>query len=241
MSLTRRQRTFLAKLLDVYHDHRDEPVHYSTVAQALRVANSTAYEMMKLLEEKGYVSSEYRLPDHHGGPGRSQVLFRPTWKTLRTWRSLVDKDVRGQEWQVEKDRVLARLAAEGLPGDEESLTEFLATIPERSDSLSYCAQVVAASLVSLRGHVTNRVEQLGILRDIAAQSKAGMDLLDFIPGFALGFASAVQDGSTRLSSLADHARRYQKCLQDMDDKARAQLLRFSSEIMAVLRFPVKAE
>ena len=241
MSLTRRQRTFLAKLLDVYHDHRDEPVHYSTVAQALGVANSTAYEMMKLLEKKGYVSSEYRLPDHHGGPGRSQVLFRPTRKAFRTWRTLVDGKASGQEWQVEKDRVLARLAAEGLPGDEDFLTELLAAIPERGNSLSYCAQVVTASLVSLRGHVANGVEQLGILRDIAAQSKAGLDLLALVPGFALGFASAVEDGSTRLSSLANHARRYQKCLQDMDDKARAQRLRFSSEIVAALRFPVKAE
>ena len=85
MTLTHRQRTFLHRLLDVYPDHRDEPVHYSTVAQALGVSNTTAYEMMKLLEKKGYVSSEYRLPDRHRGPGRSQVLFRPTWKGLRTW------------------------------------------------------------------------------------------------------------------------------------------------------------
>ena len=54
MTLTHRQRTFLHRLLDVYPDHRDEPVHYSTVAQALGVSNTTAYEMMKLLEKKGY-------------------------------------------------------------------------------------------------------------------------------------------------------------------------------------------
>ena len=95
--------------------------------------------------------------------------------------------------------------------------------------------------MSLRGHVANRVEQLGILSDIASQSKAGLDLLDLVPGFALGFASAVQDGSTRLSSLANHARRYQQCLQEMDDKARSQLLKFSSEIIAILRFPLKSE
>jgi DNA-binding MarR family transcriptional regulator len=239
MSLTYRQRTFVEKLLDVYHDHSDQPVHYSDVASALGVANSTAYEMMRLLERKGYVVSEYHLADHHSGPGRSQVLFRPSLKALKTFRRLLDEDVSGQEWRAVRDRVLERLSAEGLPYDEDSLSDLLATIPDDSDPLAYCAQVLAASLVSLRSQVANRVQQLGILRDIA-DGKGGLELLGLVPGFALGFASAVRDGSARLSALAGHVRRYQSVLQEMDDAARARLLRFSREIVAALRFPAKA-
>ena len=60
-------------------------------------------------------------------------------------------------------------------------------------------------------------------------------------GFALGYTSASQESPNRLSSLAGHAQRYQRRLQDLDDKARAQLLKFSSEIMAALRYPMASE
>ena len=67
MSLTSRQRASLAESLEVYHRHRREPIHYTALAVALGMANSTAYEMLKLLERKGYVSSEYRLSDRGRG------------------------------------------------------------------------------------------------------------------------------------------------------------------------------
>ena len=97
MQLTNRQRAFLETLFDVYHDHGRQPVHYTALARALGVANSTAYEMLKLLEKKGYVSSEYHLAADHAGPGRSMVLFRPTLKGLRTFRHLVGEEVTAGE------------------------------------------------------------------------------------------------------------------------------------------------
>ena len=55
MELTFRQKTFLSKLLDLYHEMR-EPVHYSLVAERLGLSSSTAYDMLRLLEQKGMVS-----------------------------------------------------------------------------------------------------------------------------------------------------------------------------------------
>jgi DNA-binding MarR family transcriptional regulator len=235
VGLTNRQRAFLEKLLDVYHIHHRESVHYTTLARALGVANSTAYEMLKALEQKGYVSSEYHLPDRPVAGGRSMVRFRPTMKGLRMFRHLAGEDIRNREWDGIKDKVFARLSAEGLPGDNELLSELLGAIPQSEDPLSYCGRVIAASLVSMRGHVANRVQQLAIFREMVAGEKWALDALDLLPGFAIGFASALSGGSARLTSLAESVKRYQKYLQQMDEETRRRLLRFSREMMDALQ------
>ncbi len=77
MKLTRRQEAFMRKLLDVYREAQ-EPVHYSVLAGRLGVSPFTAYDMLRLLEEKGLVSSDYSRGTRKSGPGRSEVFFLPT-------------------------------------------------------------------------------------------------------------------------------------------------------------------
>ena len=60
MKLTRRQETFIHRLLDLYRE-LDGPIHYSLLAERVGVSPFTAYDMLRLLEEKGLVTSEYRL------------------------------------------------------------------------------------------------------------------------------------------------------------------------------------
>ena len=75
--LTARQKAFLEKLLELYHEHKG-PVHYSAVAERLGVNRFSAYDMLKVLEKKGFASSSYALRSAapaaatgHTGPGRS--------------------------------------------------------------------------------------------------------------------------------------------------------------------------
>jgi DNA-binding PadR family transcriptional regulator len=241
MPLTSRQRAFLESLFDVYHDHGRQPVHYTALARALGVANSTAYEMLKLLENKGYVSSEYRLAAGHSGPGRSMVLFRPTMKALRTFRHLLGEDVRAKEWEDIKEKVLGRLALQGVPGDERLLDDLLVAIPLSQDPLSYCGRVVAASLVRIRESFLSRMPEFGILRDMVNGEATGWDALSLLPGFALGLAYAVRQNPSWLSRLTEYAKRYQGYLRQMDEGARRRLLRFSREIMAALQSPLETE
>ena len=239
MPLTSRQRTFLEKLLDVYHSHRQESIHYTDVARALGVANSTAYEVLKSLELKGYACSEYRLANDRAGPGRSMVLFRPSMKALRRFRRLLGEDTRRKEWEFVKARVLERLSAEDL-SDDEMVTDLIGAIPESDDPLSYCGSVLAASLAAIRTQLWNRLQESGIMRDINDDEAQSLDTLDLLPGVALGLSCASPREASWLCRLAEHVRRYQSCLHELDQGARLRLLRFSREVMTALSVPAKS-
>jgi Mn-dependent DtxR family transcriptional regulator len=68
--LTRRQNQFLSQFLDLYQEN-DKPIHYATLAKHLDIGKVTAYEMLRLLEKRGLVKSEFHLPSGDRGPGRS--------------------------------------------------------------------------------------------------------------------------------------------------------------------------
>ena len=52
MKLTGRQQDFLNKFLDLYRE-ADHPLHYAVLADRVGVTKITAYEMLRLLEERG--------------------------------------------------------------------------------------------------------------------------------------------------------------------------------------------
>jgi predicted ArsR family transcriptional regulator len=79
--LTYRQQQFLRQFLDLFQEMR-RPVHYAAIAERLGVGKVTAYEMLRLLEERGLVAVEYQTnPDKHG-PGRPSVFFYPTQEPI---------------------------------------------------------------------------------------------------------------------------------------------------------------
>ena len=71
IKITRRQETFIYKLLDLYRE-LDGPIHYSVLAERVGVSPFTAYDMLRLLEEKGLVASEYHVATDKPTPGRSE-------------------------------------------------------------------------------------------------------------------------------------------------------------------------
>ena len=88
--LTRRQEDIIHKMLDLYHELQG-PIHYSTLADRLGVSPFTAYDMLRLLEEKGLVSSEYQLAPNKTGPGRAMRIFQPTQLAQKLFQSLVEE------------------------------------------------------------------------------------------------------------------------------------------------------
>jgi energy-coupling factor transport system substrate-specific component len=145
--LTLRQKAFLKKFLDVYWE-RQEPVHYSVVAQRLGLNNSTAYDMLRLLEQKGMVSSQYDTPKATAGPGRSSILFSPT---VRAMGSHPTGESRGHErWEEFKARLLASLNQAKADEYQDVLDDLLAQIAELRTSLEQYAEFVTALLMDLR-------------------------------------------------------------------------------------------
>ena len=112
MKLSHRQRDFLNRLLDLYHDTK-APVRYADVAQALDVRPVTAYEMLRLLENKGLVYSETIRPQGH--KGRSIVVFSPTDKTISALAGLTSDPQDDQEWKEAKANILKALEGDEAP------------------------------------------------------------------------------------------------------------------------------
>jgi len=83
MKITTRQKEFLKILIDLYKQ-KASPIHYSEVAQKLGVSKWTAYDMLKLLREEGFLEVEYLIPESDnykwGKLGRSTITFFPTKK-----------------------------------------------------------------------------------------------------------------------------------------------------------------
>ena len=145
--LTLRQKAFLAKFLDVYQEVQ-EPVHYSAIAQRLGLNNSTAYDMLRLLQKKGMVSSHYATPKATAGPGRSTILFSPT---TRAMESPPAAESHGHErWEDFKERILVSLSRDTVDDHQAVLSELLAKIAELRTSVEQYAEFMTALLLNLR-------------------------------------------------------------------------------------------
>ena len=145
--LTLRQKAFLTKFLDVYQE-KQEPVHYSVVAQRLGLNNSTAYDMLRLLQKKGMVSSHYATPKATAGPGRSNILFSPTVRAMESQPT--DEGLGHERWEDFKARVLASLSRETVEDYQAVLNELLAKIAELRSSLEQYAEFTTTLLLNLR-------------------------------------------------------------------------------------------
>ncbi|MBC8249344.1 MAG: hypothetical protein H8E90_06670, partial [Anaerolineales bacterium] len=145
MKLTGRQKDFLSKFLDLYREV-DRPLHYAVLADGVGVTKITAYDMLRLLEERGLVTSEYVLPEE-GGPGRSSIVFSPTEKAVTVMAQLAGESCDMAVWDEVKERILAALR-EGRGTDYQSLLEeILRRIPERKSPMLYAAEMITAVLL----------------------------------------------------------------------------------------------
>jgi DNA-binding PadR family transcriptional regulator len=86
VALTGRRRIFLQTVLNMYREG-GKPVHYTTVAQEIRVSRWTAYDILRRLERDGYLEAVYETGKKERGPGRTQVLFRPAAKAAESGKS----------------------------------------------------------------------------------------------------------------------------------------------------------
>jgi hypothetical protein len=214
MQLTQRQQDFLRNLLDLYHAAQ-QPVHYSQVAKSLGVNRFSAYDMLKLLEQKGYLTSLYVLAAAHTGPGRSTIAFLPTAKARAAMRLFGWKNGATDEWQAVRERVLRQLRERGA--DDALLRELLTHIPDIKSPVEYCAETAAALIVNLHA-IKRKAEDLNPLKALPALAPSGHLGLGALAGLSIG--SALADGLDRavLDRLLTLTRLFQAHLSTLSEE-----------------------
>lgn len=230
--LTRRQQEFLSQFLDVYRV-KDEPIHYAVLAERIGIGKVTAYEMLRLLEERGLVASEYYLPDQERGPGRSSVLFRPTVESIRLLHELNGGSPEAEDWDVVKERTLNQLRTGDAAGYEDLLANLLARIPEQGSALIYLTEMITATLLALR-EMQNSVEASGLaprLQHIGLPGEIGLSAL---AGVSATLTIMERVNRHVASFLLTQSGKYQTLLSQIGEENRRRLSDFAREAAKII-------
>ena len=236
MELTFRQRAFLSKLLDVYREMQ-EPVHYSVIAKHLGLNNSTAYDMLRLLEQKGVVTSEYDTPKETAGPGRSNIRFIPTAEAIELFSHLAGNIREQEEWEDVKARILTNLSQGKAEGYQKVLNELLAKIPKPRSSLVRCAEVITAFLLNLRESRQEMTEQSSV--DNLLKAPASKLRMSILVGLILGLSYADQEAQRWLGRYQEYAEKYEASLQELSRDSLVKLHRFTRDVWNILKTPAR--
>lgn len=231
IQLTRRQQEFLNQFLDVFRDS-EEPVHYVSLAKQMGIGKVTAYEMLRLLEERGLLQSEYRLPEEDRGPGRSTVFFVPTPVAYR----VADNPTRTADqeaWEYAKLYILEQLQEGKEIGYHTFLEELVSRIPERRSVLIYLTEMVTATMLSLEGlrekvgtdDLIKRLQRIGLPDEINLNS---------LPGVSVSLSMVRQINKKTARFLLEQSGKFQTQLAHLGEENRNRLSDFAREVARIL-------
>ncbi len=230
MKLTPRQQAFLDKLFELYNEVKG-PVHYSVVADKLGVNKFSAYDMLKVLEEKGVAASDYVLSDDQAGPGRSQVVFYPTHKAAQFLTQLREEMRYNSDWQRVKERILQRLEEARQTNTADALRDALSNLPDTKTPLTYCAEMISVLLLNIsrfKSHnITPAIESLNTRGQVGLAALAGLSL-----GSSL---TSDSDDKTMTEKLMTHTQRFQTQLAELSDESITKLSAFLNDAIMRLR------
>jgi hypothetical protein len=231
MRLTSRQQAFLDKLFDLYREFNG-PVHYSVVAERLGVNKFSAYDMLKLLEKKGVAASSYVLGEKHAGPGRSMVVFYPTYQATRFLTQLRHEVLGSDEWQQAKELLLQRLRETQESDYAAAVREILARLPDVKTPLMYCTEMIGVLLLNL-AYVSKQAGELNLYRTVpglAARNEVGLGTL---AGFSLGSLMSNQTGDPSfVGKLTSHVAKFQTYLSELSEESVSRLTNFLKDALA---------
>jgi ribosomal protein S25 len=232
IKLTFRQKAFLSKIIDVYREMQ-EPIHYSAVAERMGLSNSTAYDMLRLLEQKGMVSCMYATPKMTKGPGRSIILFVPTAQANDLFAHLASGFDDKTEWEGLKTYVISRLRKGEAHEYNDVLHQLLARIPEARSPRVRCAEIMTAFLITLRQTKYDFSRQS--LLNKLLQTRGNRPTMNLLAGLTLGLCLTSRIEHRHLSSFQEHINEYETSLQQLSQEKLTQLHQFTKDIWRTLR------
>lgn len=183
MKLTRRQEDFIINLVEL-SQKLDGPIHYSLLAESLGVSPFTAYDMLRLLEEKGFVTSEYQLATGKSGPGRAERVFYPTEMAQEQGQLLSDEA--GGDFRP----FLLEMMRKGELEGHEVVEDMLARIPPvLQGQMRYCVEVMTIVALRLRGSSGGQIVGEYLPEILSGDAPACRTNLSLLGGFAFGVLS----------------------------------------------------
>lgn len=232
MRLTGRQRAFLEQFLDLYRE-RTQPLHYSAVAERLGISPMTAYDMLRLLEARGVLTSAYVVPGKGAGPGRSTIVFYPTERAASVLAELAGEDWDQEEWEAVKQRILEALRKGRDSNYEELLNELLNRIPERKSPLIFSAEMIAAVILNLH-LVKEDLTQSGLLERLVTLGLPEEAGLSALAGLTLGLSLLERANRRFTSILVSYTRRYQDTLSKLSTPKKKVLSDFVQDVVKAI-------
>jgi DNA-binding PadR family transcriptional regulator len=233
MELTQRQEFFFSKFIELFQES-DAPIHYSKVAEGLGVGDITAYDMLRLLEEKGFVSSRYELADGKSGPGRSRIVFLPTPRAKRRMKmATFVESTKGEMWE----RIRSRGFEKSRLGRHVLVQEYLAQIPEHeAPPLGECVEIMTILGLHLQRRVGRKLLFEFLPKILASADDATRANLNLLGGFALGIlVDETAEGREWSHEILQHVQRYQSHVSDMDPQLRRALAAHILKVFEILR------
>jgi hypothetical protein len=230
--LTRRQKEFLGKLVAL-HRSLEEPVHYTALAEHLGVGKIATYEMLRLLEEAGFVIAEYQRPAGARGPGRPTVVFSPTPAAVTLLGEGDLTDHNPKEWERARILILDKVRLAKAEGHEGVLEEMVSLLGNQSSPVEYLTGMVAAIIIGVQSLKSSLgpAAVRSALKSIGLPGERGLSALG---GLSIGL-SLVQKWNHRVSqAFFDHVNRYQTMLSDLSEENRRRLSQFTSEVIKIV-------
>jgi len=231
-NLTRRQHQFLSQFLDMYQEI-DKPIHYVALAERLGIGKVTAYEMLRLLEKRGVVKSEFHLPPGDRGPGRSTVLFRPTQKTIHVINQLSGGAADSEAWELAKARILHQLHEDKAGEYETLLNDLLVRISEHRSPLIFMTEMITATILTVAS-IQKTAEDKGLIDRLQRIGLPGELGLSALAGISSAL-SMVENVNLSVSTfLLQQSGKYQEMLTQISEEKRKQLSDFAREITKIV-------
>ncbi len=230
MKLTGRQREFLSRLLDIYRGTK-QPIHYTQLAEKVGVSKLTAYDMLRVLEERGLVASEYVLP-RDGGPGRSSIVFYPTEKAAKAMVQQAGEDWDKKEWERVRARILQALD-ERKGAYQNLLDEVLLRIPKRKSPMLYVTEMITAIFLQLH-QLRDELKVNGIFPDLHLVGLPDELGLNALPGLTLGLTMVEKANQHVTGLLLSYTQKYQDHLAKLSAENKKRVSDFAQEVMNIV-------
>ena len=230
--LTRRQQMVLGKFLDLYRDG-EEALHYTTVAEKLEVNPVTAYDMLRLLEDRGLLTTEFVPPSQREGSGRAKVLFSPTPAAQALLDELAGETWQQEEWDVVKERTLQALHEGKGSNYQELLDDLLLRIVDQRSPLLYTAEMITAVILQAYQLQEDAASSAFVdnLRRLGLPGELGISALG---GLVVGLSYAERANRRVTKALLGQTGRYQEMIGRLTPNSRRHLSEFVDEVIEIV-------